>query len=129
MLRDPHTPDSLLTNFLDTKDGALALLEGRSDGLRKGRSNGLRLVAPALRGDEDIVLRFVRVSGIELQYASIWLKKNKCLVMIAVKQDGLALEYAHPLLRRDTDIVRAAVKQDGLALEYADPMYCDGTQT
>ena len=54
-----------------------------------------------LKKDRDFVMEVVKLSGYELQYASVEFKKDREIVLEAVKNDGKTLKYAFEELKKD----------------------------
>jgi hypothetical protein len=66
---------------------------------------------------------FAVLSGsLALEYASIYLKRNKEIVIAAVRNNRMAIIHACDDCTKDEDIMKAAVAQSDRALLFASPM-------
>ena len=83
--------------------------------------NGMELqyVSEELKRDRAIVMKAVQQNGRVLKFASEALKRDRAIVMEAVKQNCMALAYASEELKGDRDVVLAAVQENGWALALA----------
>lgn len=71
--------------------------------------------------DRNTLLSAVKINGLSLKDASLFLNQDREIVLAAVRQNGMALQYAPLSLRADKKIVLAASMQNEGALVFASP--------
>lgn len=79
----------------------------------------LKMAAPALQDDPQVVHAAVKLDGDSLQFASTRIRSDKEIAMHAVRQNGMALKFVSNALLDNEDLVSAAVTRDGRALQFA----------
>lgn len=80
----------------------------------------LRIAAPGLREDPEVVLATMMVYGWDLKLVPEVLRADRRVVYTAVNQNGKALQFADAAIRDDEHVVRAAiVASNGVALKWA----------
>ena len=130
-----HADDSLKAD----KDFFMGLMN-RSTEFENLTVYSFNCLHESLRGDKEVVMAVVSVSGSQLEYASDSLRADKEVVLAALENDSSALEYASQAfkadkelvmanlclwaaddsLKADKEVVMAAVQKDGSSLKYAD---------
>ncbi len=97
----PYILDDLPDQFKDDKEIVSVAFQEDSEQV-------LEFASPRLRADFDIVLKAVRVDGLNLMYASDELRDTKEIVIAAVNNYGGSLKYASKRLRQDKELKRIA---------------------
>jgi hypothetical protein len=95
----PYSLDDLPDQFKDDKEIVSVAFQEDSEQV-------LEFASPRLRADFDIVLKAVRVDGLNLMYASDELRDTKEIVIAAVNNYGGSLKYASKRLRQDQELKR-----------------------
>lgn len=76
-------------------------------------------INPLYRGDREIVLAAVKISGSEFKYADPIYRSDREIVLNAVKNHADALKYADEVFKDDREIVFEAVKNNACIFEFA----------
>lgn len=111
---DSHVFGYVNKYFSDDTDFAEALLQD-ANGMSEYQ---LSWVSDRLRGDKAYIMRWCKVCGSAIQYASEELKNDPDVCRTALKH-GADLEMLGEDARDDFDIVYLGVKKNGYSLEYA----------
>ena len=97
----PYILEDLPDQYRDDREIVLAALQEESEQV-------LEFASPRLRADFEIVLKAVRVDGLNLMYASDELRDAEEIVLAAVNNYGGALKYASKRLQQDSELKRIA---------------------
>lgn len=111
---DSHVFGYVNKYFSDDTDFAEALLQD-ANAMSEYKLNW---VSDRLRGDKTYIMRWCKVVGSAIQYASEELKNDPDVCRTALKH-GADLEMLGEDARDDFDIVYLGVKKNGYSLEYA----------
>ena len=69
--------------------------------------------------DKEFVKAAVKINGIQIKYASEFIKSNADIILEAVINNYNALQYASELLKSDKEFIKKIVNINGNALQYA----------
>jgi hypothetical protein len=97
-----HADDSLKAD----KDFFMDLMN-RSTEFENLTGYSFNCLHESLRGDKEVVMAVVSVSGSQLENASDSLRADKEVVLAALENDSSALEYASQALKADKELVMA----------------------
>ena len=69
--------------------------------------------------DREILKKYLKISGICINWMSDEIKEDKEMVLIALNYSGDSIEFINPYLRRDKKIMLTACRNFGRGLQYA----------